>query len=239
VPERILRRDVDSAFAFTGRTERPWRAELGIPADARLVLVTARAYLPPAQQAAYEAAVAAALGHILADPDAHVVLAPQTTSTYHEDDDRILQRRIAALAAHPRLHSVEDAEITHHEIMSLYAAADFMIGTRFHSVIFSLVAHVPVIAISYERKGRGIMRDLGLEHWVIDMADVTAENLGALYDELRAAEGYRARLGTLIPAYRARAAEFVQVLRAAGGAQRPLSQPQSAMASVSAENTGR
>lgn len=239
VPERILRRDVDSAFAFSGRAERAWRTELGVPGDARLVLVTARDYLPAAQQSAFEAAVAAALGRVLADEHAHVVLAPQVTCAYHADDDRIVQRRIAALAAHPRLHSVEDAEITHHEIMSLYAAADLMIGTRFHSVIFSLVAHVPVIAISYERKGRGIMRDLGLEHWVIDMADVTAENLGVLYDELRAAEHYRTELAALIPAYRARAAEFVEVLRAAGGAQRPLLQPQSAIASLSVENTGR
>lgn len=239
VPERVARRDVDSAFAFTGRAERPWRAELGIPEHARLVLVTARAYLPAAQQRAYEAALAGCLARVLAEPDAHVVLAPQVTSTYHEDDDRIVQRRIEALVADPRLHSVQDPEVSHHEIMSLYAAADLMIGTRFHSVIFSLVAHVPVIAISYERKGRGIMRDLGLEHWVIDMADVTAENLGALYDELRAAEGYRAQLAALIPAYRARAGEFVQVLRAAAAAQRPESQPQSAIAVLSAEKTGR
>lgn len=239
VPERILRRDVDSAFAFTGRAERDWRAELGIPEGARLVLVTAREYLPAAQQAAYEQAVADALGRILAEEGTHVVLAPQVTCAYHADDDRIAQGRIAALTAHPRVHSVDDAEITHHEIVALYAAADLMIGTRFHSVIFSLVAHVPVIAISYERKGRGIMRDLGLEHWVIDMAEVTAENLSGLYDELRAADDYRARLETLIPAYQARAGEFVQVLRAVAGDQRPLSQSQSPIASLSVENTGR
>lgn len=239
IPERIVRRDVDSAFAFTCHSQREWRTELGIPADATVVLVTARQYLPPAEQASYEQAMAEAIGHALRDEDVHVVLAPQVTCAYHEDDDRIVQRRIARLVPHPRLRSIEDDTISHHDVMALYGAADFMLGTRFHSVIFSLLAHVPCIAISYERKGRGIMRDLGLERWVIDMAEVTGEGLVALYEQLRADGGYRTLLGSVIPAYRDRAGEFVDVLRAVAADQRPESQPQPASADLSAANAGR
>lgn len=239
IPDRIVRRDVDSAFAFTCRSDRDWRAEFGIPAADKVLLVTARRYLPQDEQAAYESAMAEAVAHALREDGVHVVLAPQVTCAYHEDDDRIVQRRIAALTPHPRLRSVEDDTISHHDVMALYSAADYMLGTRFHSVIFSLLAHVPCIAVSYERKGRGIMRDLDLEHWVIDMADATGERLIALYDELRADSGYPALLASVIPAYRERAGEFVDVLRAVGPGQWPELQPQAAIADLSDANAGR
>ena len=44
---------------------------------------------------------------------------------------------------------------------------DYLVGTRFHSVIFALAARVPCIAIGYEHKTRGIMRDLSLDGWVL------------------------------------------------------------------------
>lgn len=216
VPRRIVRQDVDSAFAFSGGSDRPWRRELGLADGEMMVLMTARQYLKPAAQAAYEEALAKTILHILnGDERTRVVLAPQVTCAFQEDDDRIVSRRIAQLAAHPRLLLVDDDTISHHDIMALYSAADFMVGTRFHSVIFSLLAHVPCIAVSYERKGRGIMRDLGLEKWVIDMADVDAERLIALVDDLMAEPSYRSQLETAIPAYRSRAQQFVDVLRAA------------------------
>jgi colanic acid/amylovoran biosynthesis protein len=239
IPDRIVRRDVDSAFAFTGGSHRDWRAELGIPEQDRMVLVTARQYLPAVQQAAYEQAVAELIAHVLEDDGAHVVLAPQVTCAYHADDDRIVQRRIEAIGPHPRLRSVEDDTISHHDIMALYGAANHMIGTRFHSVIFSLLARIPCIAISYERKGRGIMRDLDLERWVIDMPETTGDRLIASYDELRADHAYGDRLESVIPAYRDRAHEFVDVLRAVGEGQWPLSQPQAEISSLSASKAGR
>ena len=69
IPDRIVRRDVDSAFAFTGGSQRDWRTELGIPEQDRMVLVTARQYLPAAQQAAYEQAVAEVIAHVLEDDE--------------------------------------------------------------------------------------------------------------------------------------------------------------------------
>jgi colanic acid/amylovoran biosynthesis protein len=45
-----------------------------------------------------------------------------------------------------------------------------MIGTRLHSVIFSLVGGAPAIAISYNHKVDGIMGMLGLEKYVLDIS---------------------------------------------------------------------
>ncbi|MFJ5922052.1 polysaccharide pyruvyl transferase family protein [Kitasatospora sp. NPDC092948] len=214
VPDANLVRGVDSAFAFTGLSRRAWRQELAVPADAELVLVTARRFLDPEAQDRYEAAMAGAVRHLLAR-GCHVVLVPQVTCTFQADDDRIVNRRIAALLDSPRLHLLDDASIDHHDIFALYGAADFILGTRFHSVIFGLVSGVPCAAVEYDHKTRGIMADLGLEHWVVRMTEATTGSLVDLVDRLLAEGGpYRAHLGAVLPAYSKRAAAFVEQLRA-------------------------
>ncbi|GAA4819546.1 glycosyltransferase [Streptomyces ziwulingensis] len=211
---RHLERGIDSAFAFRGRSTRPWRTELGVAPEARLVLVTARQHLPAAQQSAYESAMAATLGHLLAGPDCHVVLVPQVTCAFQADDDRIVNRRIAAQVDSDRLHLVDDASLDHHDVFALYGQADLILGTRFHSVIFGLLSGVPCAAIEYDHKTRGIMQDLGLGDWVLRMDEVRPGNLIPLVDRLiEESDGYRAHLRAVLPAYRARAEEFTGRLR--------------------------
>ncbi|MCH5673542.1 polysaccharide pyruvyl transferase family protein [Streptomyces gilvus] len=209
-------RGVDSAFAFRSTSRRAWRAELGISEDRRLVLVTARRHLAPAEQARYEAAMATAIRHLLGG-GAAVVLVPQVTCAFQADDDRIVNARIAHLTG-PRegLHVLDDAALDHHDVHALYGTADFILGTRFHSVIFGLTAHVPCLAIEYDHKTRGIMEDLGLGEWVIRMSDVRDDVLTGPLDRLiEAGPAYRKHLDDTLPEYAERAGEFVTVLREA------------------------
>lgn len=213
-PMAAVTRGVDSAFAFRGTSQRPWRKELGIDPDDRVALLTARQFLGRTAQARYEEGMAAA-ARLLLDRGCHVVLVPQVTCAYQEDDDRIVNHRIAALLDSPRLHVVDDETIDHHEIFALYGAADFILGTRFHSVIFGLVSGVPCAAVEYDHKTRGIMADLGLEDWVVRMAEAGPETLVPLVERLLAEDvAYRAQLRSVLPAYAARAEEFVGQLLA-------------------------
>jgi len=50
----------------------------------------------------------------------------------------------------------------------LYRGLDLMVGTAFHSVVFSVQAAVPVIAIAYAPKVRRLMTDTGLQHYVLE-----------------------------------------------------------------------
>ncbi|WP_329567457.1 polysaccharide pyruvyl transferase family protein [Kitasatospora sp. NBC_01266] len=222
-------RGVDSAFAFRDRAWRDWSTELAVGPGTRLVVVTARQFLRGAAQQAYERALATAITHLLDRRDCAVVLAPQVTCAYQGDDDRIVNARIAALVADPRLRVLDDGGLDHHEIFALYRAADFILGTRFHSVIFGLIAQVPCAAIEYDHKTRGIMADLHLEHWVVPMAEADADTLIALLDRLLA-EGaaYRRYLAAEIPGYAARAADFVELLRVELPANRPATAEPSA-----------
>jgi colanic acid/amylovoran biosynthesis protein len=216
VPERVLRRDVDSAFAFVGGSDRNWRSELGIPEHAALLVMTMRSYLEPAAQQAYEDQLTEAIRRILdADASRYLVLAPQVTCEFQEDDDRLVHRRIAARIAAPRLVMIDDAAVSHRDVFGLYGAADLTIATRFHSAIFSLSQCVPCVVLNYANKGLGIMRDLGFEEWVADMSAVCADWLVERVDRALRDGGYRDALGKAIPEYRARVDLFVEVLREA------------------------
>jgi colanic acid/amylovoran biosynthesis protein len=89
-----------------------------------------------------------------------------------------------------------------------------LIGTRFHSVIFALTSRIPCVAIGYEHKTRGIMDDLGLGDWVIQIADVEADVLFGLTQRLeRQRARYLRQLDDVLPGYIARSNEFVGQLR--------------------------
>lgn len=65
-----------------------------------------------------------------------------------------------------------------------YRELDLMIGTAFHSILFSVQAAVPVIAIDYAPKVRSFMEDNGLARWLL--APDEHERLPMMVDEVLA-----------------------------------------------------
>lgn len=63
------------------------------------------------------------------------------------------------------------------EIKSLIANMDYFVGTRMHSNIFATSMAVPTTAIAYEKKTNGIMETVGLENYVIEINDITFDDL--------------------------------------------------------------
>ena len=210
-----VRRSVDSGFAFAPPMRADWHARLGVAPGVPLVAVTARQWLAPREQEVYERALATTIDALRSDGSA-VVLVPQVTSGYLGDDDRIVERRIADYCAAPPLRVHE--QVDYGELKGLYAQCSFVLGTRFHSVIFALASLVPCIAIEYEHKTRGIMRDLGLESWVLPITEVSAQRLGSLVERLRTErQDYLRTLTDHLPAYVARAEELTELLRTVAG----------------------
>jgi colanic acid/amylovoran biosynthesis protein len=215
VPPELVERAVDSGFAFTGNGSTNWRSRLSVSETEILVGLTARSWLDPAAQVAYERAFTDLIDHVHdAYPDYRVVLIPQVISAYQQDDDRIVERRIADnCSAERRPVRIDDVD-GHADLKDLYSTLDFLVGTRFHSVIFALTSRVPCIAVEYEHKTGGIMRDLGLEHWVLKMEKVTGARLISQFEELVQQQStYRDHLGQVIPPYVARAESFQERIR--------------------------
>lgn len=199
----------DSAFMFEPHISFDARPLLGMKrSDEQVVGITARSWLPGAKQHAYERAMAEFIDRISQQDGLRVAVIAQVTAAQQNDDDRVVGRRIQELLG-PRSNVVFlDERFTHYEIKSIFANLSYLVGTRFHSVIFALTAGVPALAIEYEHKTSGIMQDLGLDKWVLPIEDVTADKLTVLFDGLvHEREAYIRKLDGVLPAYVARASE--------------------------------
>lgn len=197
----------DSAFLFSAKPNNAIRRMVRPDGSKDIVVgITVRNWLDEKQQLDYESAVAMLIRHITSKPNHTVVVIPQVTSSAQHDDDREAGARIARLIGDNRHAIFLEQRFSPSEILSIYASLDYLVGTRFHSVIFALLSRVPAVAIEYEHKTSGIMQDLGLERWVIPIESASAQSLIKLYDniELRR-NAYIQRLEQVLPEYIAKA----------------------------------
>lgn len=63
------------------------------------------------------------------------------------------------------------------EIKRMIWNLDYFIGTRMHSNIFATSMGIPTIAIAYEKKTNGIMHTLKLDDYVLEMDNLTFDDL--------------------------------------------------------------
>ncbi len=125
----------------------------------------------------------------LYDNGYNVVLVEHVYSeTYHESDIKAIEDIKKALNSDNgiKLNVIADKKLNCKNLKSIYSCFDYMVGTRFHSVIFSLFAGVPSIAITYGgNKGLGIMRDLGIEKYSVAINDISKEKLVEMFSEMK------------------------------------------------------
>jgi polysaccharide pyruvyl transferase WcaK-like protein len=105
-----------------------------------------------------------------------VVLVAHTQGPSKGENDRIATMSLAELLKNEARVMLIDDDLSPSELAALYGKAQLMIGTRFHSVIFSLIGGTPAYAVSYAGpKTWGIMRMLGLENLCSDMETFSAQ----------------------------------------------------------------
>ena len=102
----------------------------------------------------------------------------------HEDDRNAIEYLISKINIQERDKFIWINEnFTCADLKSVYSNLYFFIGTRFHSVIFSMTSLVPSIAIGYGgNKAKGIMSDFQLDDFVVQIEDVTSSDLIYRFD---------------------------------------------------------
>jgi len=210
LPADVACRAVDSAFSLeppgpVRADQHAWRASHGVGAADVLVGLTVRRCLAPVEQASFEAEIAAFVDRVHERPGHRVVIFPQATAADQGDDDRVASRAVARLCRGHTRPILLETEADYRRVASFIANLDYLVGNRFHSVIFALTARVPCIAIGYEHKTQGIMRDLSLDGWGLPARDLSAASLYAQFEKLELHQAaYRAHLNHVIPGYVAR-----------------------------------
>jgi polysaccharide pyruvyl transferase WcaK-like protein len=76
----------------------------------------------------------------------------------------------ASLVLTPRTGSIA-------ELLAAIDGFDWVVATRYHGTLFSLICQKPVISIAYQAKSVALMRQVGLGEYALDFGDVTLEAL--------------------------------------------------------------
>ena len=72
------------------------------------------------------------------------------------------------------------------ELISCLSDADIVVASRFHGALLSLLLRRPVLALSYERKVRQLMADLGQSRFCLDIEGATIGEVMRLCAEIQA-----------------------------------------------------
>lgn len=130
------------------------------------------------RQDEYEEAVAAAVRDFVTRTGGQAFLFVQVHGPSFGQDDAVPARRVRQ-----RLADLGDRVVLVGKwvaptlLRAAYGKMDLFLGTRLHSNLFALTEGVPVVAIGYQYKTRGIMRMLGLEEYVVEIDAIAAETL--------------------------------------------------------------
>ncbi|NQT55509.1 MAG: polysaccharide pyruvyl transferase family protein [Desulfobacteraceae bacterium] len=167
--------------------------------DGTKIGLTVRKWLDSNRQDFYENALAEFIRNVLSQDDkAQFYFMPQVHYPVGDDDDSIVSLRIRdklptnlSKSVHLITEDLHPAELKY-----TIGQMDYFVGTRMHSNIFALSMGIKTIAIAYEPKTVGIMKDLGLSRYVIPMEESDGDNLLSLFNELHEDVNYLSVLST-------------------------------------------
>lgn len=96
----------------------------------------------------------------------------------HEQDISCIKDVEKLLQCRTKYAIFSDRSLNCKQLKKVYSYFDYIVGTRFHSVIFSITQRVPAIAITYGgNKGNGIMKDMNMEDLVVPIENITTSML--------------------------------------------------------------
>lgn len=119
--------------------------------------------------------------NFLISENAKITFFPQVI--YLGDDDRIISRKIQSIVSDSRV-TVLEKDHSPQQLRGMIGEMDLFIGTRMHSNIFSTSMGVPTVAIAYQRKTHGVMAMLEMSDYVLDVSDITYEELVSKINDL-------------------------------------------------------
>jgi colanic acid/amylovoran biosynthesis protein len=195
-------REIESIESIPPRT----RPRLGVSVSA-LLLNRSNRHLRTGKRDPI-AVLATALNEATERLGAELLLVPHVFGPRPAADDR---RAAESLAEHLRRTPLcLRGEYRPEELKGLIASCDAFVGCRMHANIAALDSGVPLLAIGYSHKTRGIMEDFGLGDRVLPIDRLEPERLCREIERLHTGRvDYRAHLAARLPGVRAAAASNI------------------------------
>ena len=113
------------------------------------------------------------------------VIVEHTLAVHTHENDGDCIRDVISKIDKEQYRFISDLKYDCQDLKCIYSYCQYIVGTRFHSLIFAFGSNVPGIAISYTgNKAIGIMHDMGLDDYVVDISEVTAQLLEEKFNRL-------------------------------------------------------
>lgn len=111
-------------------------------------------------------------------PNVSIVMLPQTFDQGGLNDDINLFRLIATQLNDSRVIVMPDCYSSDVQ-QTIISQANFVIGARYHSIVFAINNNIPFISLSYEHKMSGLLETLNLIDNQVDFSEVmfSSENI--------------------------------------------------------------
>ena len=122
-----------------------------------------------------------------ANPELNIVMLPQVFGGHdYAHSDVEMFREIAHLKQDDRLIVTPDCYSSDVQ-QTIIHDAKYVIGGRYHSIVFAINQGVPCIALSYEHKISGLLEALGKSEWCIEFSKVfdSEENRQTCLNEIK------------------------------------------------------
>lgn len=162
-------------------------------------------------QQAYEQAFADVVNRVIDAGWQVIALSTCTGIDSYNKDDRMVALNLRKHITDPSRYHVVMDELNDLEMGKILAACDLTVGTRLHSAIISMNFGTPAIAINYEHKSAGIMKQLGMPEMAVDIRHLLDGSLAAMAaDTLGQLPALNQRLATAVATEREKGALIVK-----------------------------
>lgn len=131
------------------------------------------------------------LNHILDSCDYDVVMLPQTFNQ-GEWNDILFFRKLAESCGNKRVKVLPDT-LSSDIQQAIISKAVYLVGARYHSIVFAINNSVPFVAFSYEHKISGLLELLKADHIGIDLLNA----FDSRQNETRAIKQFDQHFGSL------------------------------------------
>jgi len=176
-PESVVTSDI--VFAYQGREDSVAYDSLELSGDEHLVGVSVRPWLG---QTAYQREMARVLDRLVDDKGVTPVFIPMEG----EHDAEVSRAVIDRMSFGDRA-LVLGAEFSPNQYLQFIGECDMVIGMRLHSLIFAVLAGVPFVGVSYDKKVESLAKRVEMWDYGCTLeqfsCDEIYESVAEVYDE--------------------------------------------------------
>lgn len=179
----------DTAFllkpASEARVDQAWQ-QAALPADQPVVGIVPCAWFAMAHLYRRRSDLEGVMIDALADRMRHLAergMAVALVPTMLPEDERVAER-IGRLAGEGPFSIVPTRQIPARVLMGMIAKMRALISFRMHPLLFAIASGTPFVALNYAPKVDSLVRDVGLERWLVDLNDGWPDELARRLDAL-------------------------------------------------------